>query len=303
MAATVKEEKLNSTKNGGPSYVGCIRRTDLRRSLISIFAVTLPELFGMHLLGNASYFLQQLDLSASVGMIVRVVGVLVGMFANVASFWTMGRFGRRILILITLSIVTLLWLAIGIAGIFTGAEVAWFVVVCMILVISIAGLGVWPAAYVVSSETSSLRLRSKTQGLTWIGGGAIKAGFDLGIPYAYNPDAANLRAETGFLFCGTAAFGVIITWIFVPEMKGRTPVEIDRLFEDKMPAWKFQDVKFKEYEESIDSFRAMEYRSQLTVIPSRIDGGQLTLVPSRASDTSFDEQKPPVRPSIPVLRS
>ena len=178
-----------------------------------------------------------------------------------------------------------------------------FVVVCMILVISVAGLGVWPAAYVVSSETSSLRLRSKTQGLTWIGGGAIKAGFDLGMPYAYNPDAANLRAKTGFLFCGTAAVGVIITWFFVPEMKGRTPVEIDRLFELKTPAWRFQVVTFTEYEESVDTFRAMEYGSQLSVIPSRMDGGELTLVPSRDSDGSFDDHKPPARPSSPFLRS
>ena len=125
MATTIKEEKQAMRKGGGPTYIDCLRSTDLRRSLISIFAVTLPELFGMHLLGNASYFLQQLDLSASVGMIVTVVGVLVGMFANIASFWTMGRFGRRILILVTLSTVTVLWLIAGIAGIFTGAGVAW----------------------------------------------------------------------------------------------------------------------------------------------------------------------------------
>jgi MFS family permease len=294
MALTVKEEKQTKRNGKQPSYMEALRGTDLRRTLIAMFAVLLPELFGMHLLGNASYFLQQLDLSATVGMAVTVVGVLIGMFANVASFWTTARFGRRALILSTLGVVTLLWLAVGISGFITGSGVAWFTVVCLILVISIAGVGVWPVAYVVSSESSSLRLRSKTQGLTWIGGGLIKAGFDLGIPYAYNPDSANLRGKTGFIFCGTALIGVIVTWFFVPEMKGRTPVEIDRLFELKIAAWRFQDVNFGEYADSAEEpFRAMEYGGQLT---------ELTLVPSRDSDTSMDAHKPPARPSSPFLR-
>ena len=165
----------------------------------------------------------------------------------------------------------------------------------MILVITIAGVGVWPAAYVISSETSSLRLRSKTQGLTWIGGGAFKTGFDLAIPYAYNPDAADLGAKTAFIFCGTALIGVIITWFFVPEMKGRAPAEIDRLFEMKIPAWRFQDFKFGEYAESAEEpFRGGGYGQPMT---------ELSLIPSRESDlSSIGADKEPQRPTSPFLK-
>jgi hypothetical protein len=145
----------------------------------------------------------------------------------------------------------------------------------MILVISVAGVGVWPAAYVVTSETSSLRLRSKTQGLTWIGGGAVKCAFDLSIPYVYNPDAANLGSKTAFVFFGTALLGLGITWLTVPELKGRSPVDIDRLFEQRLPAWRFAHYKFREYASSCEEpFYAMEYGANLS---------QLTLVPSRDS--------------------
>ena len=101
------------------------------------------------------------------------------------------------------------------------------------VVVIIAGIGCWPASYVVSAETSSLRLRSKTSGVVWLMGGAVRMGFDLGCPYLYNADAADLGAKIGFIFFATAVLGVVITWFIVPEMKGLKPVEIDRLFERK----------------------------------------------------------------------
>lgn len=139
----------------------------------------------------------------------------------------------------------------------------------MILVITIAGVGVWPASYVVSSETSSLKLRSKTQGLTWIGGGAVKCGFDLGMPYVYNADAANLGAKTAFVFFGTTLLALVIAWFGIPELKGRSPVDADRLFELELPAWRFENHMLKEYESSIDEpFVALRYGGQLTKVSS-----------------------------------
>ena len=103
----------------------------------------------------------------------------------------------------------------------------------MAIVVS-AGLGAWPASYVVAAETSSLRLRSKTSGIGWLLGGVVRSIFGTAFPFLYNSDALNLGAKTGFVLFGTAAIGVIITWFGVPEMKGLSSVEIDRLFEKKI---------------------------------------------------------------------
>lgn len=110
----------------------------------------------------------------------------------------------------------------------------------MTLVITVAGAGVWPASFVVAAETSSLRLRSKTQGLAWAFNGAISAGFQMGIPYIYNPDAGDLGAQSGFVFFGVTTVAFIITYFFVPEMKGRTAVEIDQMFQEGIPARRFK---------------------------------------------------------------
>ena len=105
----------------------------------------------------------------------------------------------------------------------------------MMAIIVVAGVGAWPASYVVSSETSSLRLRSKTQGISWFTGGMIRCGFGVGFPYLYNADAANLGAKIGFVILGTSAFALLSTWALVPELKGKTAVEIDSVFERALP--------------------------------------------------------------------
>lgn len=61
------------------------------------------------------------------------------------------------------------------------------------------------------------------------------------LPYMYNPDAGNLKAKIGFVMAGFAAVGVILAWLFVPEMKGRSPMDIDRMFALGLPTRSFKN--------------------------------------------------------------
>lgn len=113
----------------------------------------------------------------------------------------------------------------------------------MIFVIVLCGLGCWPASFAVGSEVSSLDLRAKAQGIGWFTGGAANAIFGFVLPYIFNPDQGNLRAKTGFVFAGMCIIGVIVTYFFVPEMKTRTPAEIDHMFELQLTAREFKAWK------------------------------------------------------------
>lgn len=111
----------------------------------------------------------------------------------------------------------------------------------MMLVVITCGVGAWPVSYAVGAETSSLRIRSKTQG---IGGlvshaGAIVA--NLILPYIYNPDSGDLKAKTGLVFGASCLITAGIGWLLVPEMKGRNMHEIDRMFELGLPARRFKN--------------------------------------------------------------
>lgn len=109
----------------------------------------------------------------------------------------------------------------------------------MILVTVIGSLTVWPASYVVGSETSALHLRGKAQGLGWMVSGGVAAIFGFCLPYMYNPDQGNLRAKVGFVYSALCLVFSIGSYFWVPEMKGRTPAEIDRMFELKLPSKDF----------------------------------------------------------------
>ena len=110
----------------------------------------------------------------------------------------------------------------------------------MMVVVVVIGVGVWPASFVVGAETSSLRLRAKTQGIGWFAGGFAQGVFGICLPYAYNVDEGNLRAKTGFIFAALCSLSWLAVWKSVPEMKDRTAAEIDTMFEHRLPTRAFK---------------------------------------------------------------
>lgn len=109
----------------------------------------------------------------------------------------------------------------------------------MISVIVVAGLSVWPASYTVSSEASALHLRGKAQGLGWLFASAAAAFFGFVLPWVYNPDNGDAKEKTAFVYGGLCAIGCVLAYFQIPEMKDRTPAEIDAMFDLKLPAREF----------------------------------------------------------------
>lgn len=111
---TVAHEQAKSGEN--VKYIDCFKGTDLRRTGLVILMNLLPDWFGLSLLGNAGYFLQQVGQDAKTANLFFIVGIALGLAGNVSTFFVLARFGRRKIVLITLSIITVLWLAISLAG-------------------------------------------------------------------------------------------------------------------------------------------------------------------------------------------
>ena len=107
------------------------------------------------------------------------------------------------------------------------------------LAILTAALGVWPASYVVTAEVSSLRLRAKTQGVAFAFGGIANFLFSYITPYIYNADSGNLRSRIGFVWFAICLMTFSGAWYAIPEMLGRTPFQLDLLFEGRINTRKF----------------------------------------------------------------
>lgn len=123
--SNVAREKTHDSNWTG--YLDCFRGTHRRRTFIVAFASSLPQLFGLSLLSNASYFLEMVGMDASNSTVFLIVGIALGLISNIVSLWALNTFGRRILTLVTLGITTILWLAMGIAGCFFGTVMIWYV--------------------------------------------------------------------------------------------------------------------------------------------------------------------------------
>ncbi|PVH98412.1 MFS general substrate transporter [Periconia macrospinosa] len=222
------------------SVMECFRGVNLRRTLIVLWAQALQSVFGLALLSKASYFLQVIGMTADKSIIFLILGLVFSLLSNLTSIWIVAHVGRRKLIMTTLSMAAMLWLSMGIANCFQRQAVIWWSGVSMVLTATVCGLGVWPASFAVSSESSSLKLRARTQGMGWFvnSGSYFIAGYVL--PYIYNPDAGNLRGRVAFTYFASCVLGVGISWWAVPEMKGRSVEEVDKMFEQKIGARKWE---------------------------------------------------------------
>lgn len=80
--------------------------------------------------------------------------------------------------------------------------------------------------------------------------------FSILLPYVYNPDAGNAGAKTGFLFFGLCVVSATVVWACIPEMKGRSQVDIDAMFTQKVPTRKWRDWNNESIREVKEDFAA-----------------------------------------------
>lgn len=249
---------------GAGSYVsGLFPGANARRTLIVVFSMVIPVLFGLPLLSNASYYLQVVGMSDQYSLVFLILGIGLGLLSNGIGVWMASRIGRRPLTVSSLGVTTVLWLSMGIAGCWNSVVTIWYAppliplpehqdaneprytAVTLMIIIIICSLGAWPASYAIAGETSSLRLRAKTQGLGILFHNLANIIFNLILPYIYNPDSGNLRAMTGFVYAGFGVIAVAGTWFWVPEMKGRSVGEIDAMFELRVRTRDFVRTRIK----------------------------------------------------------
>lgn len=50
----------------------------------------------------------------------------------------------------------------------------------------------------------------------------------------------NLGAKSFLIFAGCMAICLVFTFFYLPEVKGRTPAELDEMFQERVPARKFK---------------------------------------------------------------
>jgi MFS transporter, SP family, general alpha glucoside:H+ symporter len=151
-------------------------------------------------------------------------------------------FGRRTLFIWGLVALTFLQLLIGVLDCVPGrpSSVIWAEASLMLVWNFFYDISVGPICFVLLSECSATRVRSKTIATATAAQALLGIVMTVAIPYMINPAEANMQGKLGFFFGGLASLCLVWSYFRVPETSGRTYDELDLLFDWNIPARKFK---------------------------------------------------------------
>ncbi|TPX17701.1 uncharacterized protein E0L32_002802 [Thyridium curvatum] len=240
--ATVEAESLDRLHEVG--FVDCFKGTNRLRSGISTGVFLCQHLVGIiFVLGYSTYFFQLAGLDVSKSFDLGVGVTACGVAGNICSWFVVERYGRRIIFVSGMAMLTALLLLIGIMDVVPTSGAGWVQAGATVVYAFVYFLTIGAMAFAILGEASSTVLRAKTMSLATATQSLCGLVMNFAIPYMVNPDEGNLRGKVGFVFGGLALIATFGSWLYVPELKGKTFDEIDRLFEARVPPRKMGDYQ------------------------------------------------------------
>ncbi|OCL07389.1 general substrate transporter [Glonium stellatum] len=239
----------------------CFKGTNWRRTRIIVYCNALPQMIGTAFLTNGPYFMIQAGMTPSNASMIIEIGIVackefeysledadlglrnpsIGVASGILTLWLIGFVGRRKIVLSGVSIATLLFMVMGIAGCFPHSPKAlWAVGICLQLVWCTLGPAVGPSM-AISGEISEVRLRAKSQAIGFAFNYFWSTVWNVVIPYMFNSDQGNLGGYMGWIFFATSLISLVVIFFEFPETKDIPYEVMDEMFELKVPARKFKE--------------------------------------------------------------
>ncbi|OLN83277.1 Maltose permease MAL31-like protein 3 [Colletotrichum chlorophyti] len=228
----------------GVTYLECFKKSNLRRTIISIMPLIIQSLSGISFVaGYFTYYLQLAGYSTSMSYQLQIAQPVLSIVGNLMAAALIDKVGRRNLTFYGLAILTAFLLITG--GLGTGSSQPMIKgTVAFILIYSWwYNVSIGSTAFSLLAEVSTSRLRAKTIAIGYASQNSINVMWQFVIPYMFNPDKANLGAKIAFIFGGACFFCLLYLWYFQPETSGRSYQELDEMFAKGVPARKFKTYK------------------------------------------------------------
>jgi len=184
----------------GVTYFECFRKSNLRRTIISIAPLSIQAISGViFIAGYSTYYQQLAGYSTSESFKLFIALQIISMFGNVCSWDLVDRLGRRFLILWGVGLLTVLLLVVGgLASAGTTSSIKGAIAL-MILYGFIYNATIGSVAYNLLTEVATSRLRVKTISIGICCQSLWYTMWSFVLPYLFNPDHANLGAKVCFI--------------------------------------------------------------------------------------------------------
>lgn len=247
-------DRLEKSQSEGTNYWHCFQGTNLRRTEIACVSYVAQALCGTALMGYSVQFYQRAGLSTEDAFSFSIGQFCMGFVGTVASWFLMGRWGRRPIYLWGVTGLLVCLLIVGGLGFADqSSKGSSFAIGTMLLIYTlIYDLTIGPLCYSIVAEIPSTRHKIKT--VVMARGLSNCMGFvnNVLMPNMLGVNAWNWGAKTGLFWAGLCL--LILLWAFfrLPEPMGRTYGELDILFEKKVSARKFATTVVDQFAESSD---------------------------------------------------
>lgn len=253
----IHTNELEKEYESGTSYWDCFKGIDLKRTEVGSITFVIQAVCVGAVMGYSAFFFQTAGLDASDSFSLSIGQYAMGLVGTVLSWFMMTYIGRRTIYIGGLVSIVTLFFIMGCVALAPESNTAapWVVAVLELMIVFAYDSTVGPCAYAIVSEISSTRLRNKSVAVArnvyniW---NVINA---VVYPYILNESEANMKGKVGFIQTGLGLICLTWCWFRLPESKGRTYAELDRLFGLKVPARKFRDYQLDSEDLVLQSYR------------------------------------------------
>lgn len=211
--------------------------SNIRRTLLGIGLQCAQQFTGINFIFYfGTTFFQTLGTIKN-PFLISLITSLVNMCSTPISFYIIERFGRRRILIVGGSGMVICQFITAIIG--TAKPTDHSIISTMIALICLNIFffaTTWgPSAWVVVGEVFPLTIRSRGVGLSTASNWFWNCIIGIITPYMVSPDEADLGAKVFFIWGSACCLSVAFAYFLVPEMKGLSLEQVDRMLEETNP--------------------------------------------------------------------
>ncbi|MCJ1476512.1 hypothetical protein MMC13_005178 [Lambiella insularis] len=212
--------------------------SNLRRTILGTSLQMMQQWTGINFIFYfGTTFFQELG-TISNPFLINLVTALVNVCSTPLSFWTIERFGRRPLLIGGAFGMLVCEFIVAIVGVATGAQTgapvsAMIAFICIYIFFFASTWG--PGAWVLIGEIFPLPIRSRGVALSTASNWLWNCIITVITPYMVGTDKGNLGPRVFFIWGSLCTVCFIYAYLLVPETKGLSLEQVDRMLEETSP--------------------------------------------------------------------
>ncbi|KAJ5624770.1 hypothetical protein N7510_001079 [Penicillium lagena] len=237
----------SSANQGKGSWKEVFDKKNRIRTAIAVLVMFCQQITGQAFISQYGVvFYKQQNISDP--FLLSVIQTVISVVCSVITLLFVDQVGRRMIILTGGTAMGFFLLLVGGMGTLKnpGPNAKRTMVASLMMYGASYALSWATVSYIILGEVANSRVKEKTSDLAVSISVLTTFVVSFTLPYLLDAPYADLGPKVGFIYGSITIVSSVVAYFMVPEMKGRSLEEVDRLFEARVPLRKFQQAKLEE---------------------------------------------------------